>query len=277
MKIIVGKNSGFCFGVQRAVDGVQEQVSIYKKLKCLGHLVHNEIVTGILENKGVDFVDDISQVDNNSILAIRAHGVPESVYEEAKRRNITLLDYTCPKVAQIHTKIKEASNSGYQILLIGKKDHPEVIGSKGYAQNVIIIESVNDVYSLKDYEKVFVIVQTTFSYDKYKLIEEELKKKYKNIVCVNSICQSTKIRQEECKTIAKQSDFMIIIGGKKSSNTQKLYDIASSINKNCIIVQDENDKKIEDCKKYDIIGIMSGASTPKYTIDKVIERLNNNM
>lgn len=277
MKIIVGKNSGFCFGVQRAVDGVQDQISRYRNIKCLGHLVHNETVTNLLESKGVTFVDNISQVDNNSILAIRAHGVPENVYEEAKARNITILDYTCPKVSQIHGKIKEASNNGYQIILIGKKDHPEVVGSKGYASNVIIIENINDVYTLKEYNKVFAIVQTTFSYDKYKLIEKELKKKYKNIICVNSICQSTKIRQEECKKIAKQSDFMIIIGGKNSSNTQKLYDIASNINKNCIIIQDENDKKIEDCKKYDIIGIMSGASTPNCTIDNVIEKINNNM
>lgn len=277
MKIIVGKNSGFCFGVQRAVDGVQEQVARYKKIKCLGHLVHNETVTDMLEKEGVTFIDDISQAENNCVLAIRAHGVPESIYKEAKDRKIKILDYTCPKVVQIHNKIKDAASKGYQILLIGKKDHPEVIGSKGYASDVIIIENVSDIEKLNDYDKVFSIVQTTFSYDKYKLIEEKLKKKYKNIICINSICQSTKIRQEECKSIAKQSDFMIIIGGKNSSNTQKLYDIASNINKNCIIIQDECDKKIEDSKKYDIIGIMSGASTPSFIIDRVKDKINNNM
>lgn len=275
MKIIIGKNSGFCFGVRRAITGVEEQIRKYKKVKCLGHLVHNEIVTQELEEKGVKFVNDISEVENNSILVIRAHGVAENIYKESKQKNIKLIDYTCPKVCQIHNKIKEAANNGYQIILVGKKDHPEVIGSKGYADNVIVLESIDDIDRLDNYNKVFVIVQTTFSYDKYKLIEEALRKKYEKIQFVNSICESTRLRQEECKEIARKVDFMIIIGGTKSSNTQKLYDIAYSTNKNCIMIQDENDDRIKECKKYDTIGIMSGASTPDYIVENIVNKLNN--
>ena len=126
MKIVIGKNSGFCFGVRRAITGVEEQIRKYKKVKCLGHLVHNEIVTQELEEKGVKFVNDISEVENNSILVIRAHGVAENIYKESKQKNIKLIDYTCPKVCQIHNKIKEAANDGYQIILVGKKERYEI-------------------------------------------------------------------------------------------------------------------------------------------------------
>lgn len=274
MEIIIGRESGFCFGVKRAVDGVENEVSSRVKLNCLGEIVHNEVVVKKLMDKGVVFVDNIDEVKDNEYLAIRAHGVPEDVYKKAEERNIKLLDFTCPKVMQIHQKIKEASNNGYSIILIGKKEHPETIGSMGYAKDVYVIEDISEIEALPLFDKVFSIVQTTFSLDKYMSIEKKLKEKYSNIVCINSICPSTRNRQEECKKIAREADFMIIVGGKNSSNTKKLFEVACSECENCIIIQDENDKKIEESKKYDIIGVMSGASTPMETIDKVVARIN---
>lgn len=274
MEIIIGRESGFCFGVKRAVDGVENEVSSSGKLKCLGEIVHNEVVVKKLMDKGVVFVDNIDEVKDNEYLAIRAHGVPEDVYKKAEERNIKLLDFTCPKVMQIHKKIKEASNNGYSIILIGKKEHPETIGSMGYAKDVYVIEDISEIEALPLFDKVFSIVQTTFSLDKYISIEKKLKEKYSNIVCINSICPSTRNRQEECRKIAREADFMIIVGGKNSSNTKKLFEVACSECENCIIIQDENDKKIEESKKYDIIGVMSGASTPIETIDKVVARIN---
>ena len=274
MEIIIGRESGFCFGVKRAVDGVENEVSSSGKLNCLGEIVHNEVVVKKLMDKGVVFVDNIYEVKDNEYLAIRAHGVPEDVYKKAEERNIKLLDFTCPKVMQIHQKIKEASNNGYSIILIGKKEHPETIGSMGYAKDVYVIEDISEIEALPLFDKVFSIVQTTFSLDKYMSIEKKLKEKYSNIVCINSICPSTRNRQEECRKIAREADFMIIVGGKNSSNTKKLFEVACSECENCIIIQDENDKKIEESKKYDIIGVMSGASTPMETIDKVVARIN---
>lgn len=274
MEIIIGRESGFCFGVKRAVDGVENEVSSRGKLNCLGEIVHNEVVVKKLMDKGVVFVDNIDEVKDNEYLAIRAHGVPEDVYKKAEERNINLLDFTCPKVMQIHQKIKEASNNGYSIILIGKKEHPETIGSMGYAKDVYVIEDISEIEALPLFDKVFSIVQTTFSLDKYISIEKKLKEKYSNIVCINSICPSTRNRQEECRKIAREADFMIIVGGKNSSNTKKLFEVACSECENCIIIQDENDKKIEESKKYDIIGVMSGASTPMETIDKVVARIN---
>ena len=274
MEVILGKTAGFCYGVKRAVDGVENEVSSSGKLNCLGEIVHNEVVVKKLMDKGVVFVDNIDEVKDNEYLAIRAHGVPEDVYKKAEERNIKLLDFTCPKVMQIHQKIKEASNNGYSIILIGKKEHPETIGSMGYAKDVYVIEDISEIEALPLFDKVFSIVQTTFSLDKYMSIEKKLKEKYSNIVCINSICPSTRNRQEECRKIAREADFMIIVGGKNSSNTKKLFEVACSECENCIIIQDENDKKIEESKKYDIIGVMSGASTPMETIDKVVARIN---
>ena len=125
MKVIVGKTSGFCFGVKRAVDGVTQDVKRLKKLKCLGH---NEVVVNSLEKQGVTFVNSLEEVKDFETLAIRAHGVAQKIYDEAKSRNIELIDYTCPKVELIHKKIKEAEQEGYQVIIVGKKEHPETIG-----------------------------------------------------------------------------------------------------------------------------------------------------
>ena len=271
MKILIGKESGFCFGVKRAVDGVKEDVKSLDKLYCLGEIVHNEGVVSELENMGVKFVETLEEIEDGSNVAIRAHGVDEKTYKIAESKKLNIKDYTCPKVAQIHLKIKEKANDGYTIILIGKKSHPETIGSMGYANNIFVIETIDEVESLPDVSKVFSIVQTTFSMSKYFEIEKALKEKYPNIECLNTICASTKNRQEECAQIAKEAEFMIIVGGKNSSNTKKLYEVACSNCENCIIIQDETDKKIEECKNYDIIGIMSGASTPIETVQKIVE------
>lgn len=275
MNIIVGKESGFCFGVKRAVEGVESECKNLKNINCLGELVHNEVVIEKLKKQGVKFIDNIDDLSDGSVLVIRAHGVSQDVYDRAKAKNLKIIDYTCPKVAWIHKMIKEAQSRGCSVILIGKKNHPETIGSKGYAKDIYVIESIDEVKDLPKLDNVFSIVQTTFSYSKYMEIEKALKEKYPNIECINSICPSTKNRQEECRKIAKEADFMIIVGGKNSSNTKKLYEVACLECENCIIIQDENDKKIEDCKKYDIIGVMSGASTPMETIDKVVEKINN--
>ena len=273
MEILIGKNSGFCFGVKRAVEGVEKEVKKYKKINCLGEIVHNEVVVEKLQKMGVNFIENIDEAQNNSVLAIRAHGVDENTYKEAKNKNIEIIYKKYFKVKNIHEQIKKADEERYKIILVGKKTHPEVIGSKGYAKDVIVIESIDEVEELSDYEKVFCIVQTTFSYSKYIEIENKLKEKYSNIKCVNSICPSTKNRQLECQDIAEKVDFMIVIGGKNSSNTHKLYEVACKVNENSVIIQDENDKKIEECEKYGIIGIMSGASTPDETINKVVEKI----
>ncbi len=277
MEIIIGKNSGFCFGVKRAVDGVENTLKEHSNVKCLGSIVHNEVVIGDLEKKGVKFIKSMDEVRAGDTLIFRAHGVEEKLYKEAKEKNVEIIDYTCPKVALIHEQIKEAESNGYHVIIVGKKSHPEVLGSKGWARNADVIEEIADIDSLANYDKVFCIAQTTYSLSKFLEIEKELKEKYKDMVCVNSICPSTKIRQQECEELSKKVDFMIIVGGSESSNTKKLYEIAVKNNRNSILVGDECDKKIEESKKYGIIGIMSGASTPSITVEKIVEKIQESI
>ena len=278
MKIIIGKTSGFCYGVKRAVEGSLEQVKEKKEIYCLGELVHNEQVISDLESKGMKFINDINEVNNTEVI-IRAHGVKKEVYEIAKKRNIKLIDYTCPNVLKIHDIAREYRDKGYFIVLVGKKTHPENIGTSSHCgENYFVIENENDVdEAIKKIEQsnlkdLLVIVQTTFSEKNFESIEKQIKEKINptiNLVVKNTICASTSQRQKETEEISKQVEFMIIIGGKNSSNTQKLYEIAKNNCENAILIQNPNEINLEEIKKYNKIGVMAGASTPNKNIEEV--------
>lgn len=279
MEIIVGKTAGFCFGVLNAVKKTEEQIKKNKNIYCLGELVHNNEVIEKLKKQGVKFVDSINQAKDTTI--IRAHGATKEIYELAKKLNLKLIDLTCPKVLNIHKIAEEFSNNNYFIFLVGNKTHPEVIGTKSFCgKNSYIIEQLNEIdeamNNLKQArtKKILIISQTTFSVKKFneivKQIEDKLGNKYE-IQIKNTICNATQTRQEETKEISKKVDFMIIIGGKNSSNTNKLYEISKG---NCKTILIENEKELINIKNNDnvkSIGIMAGASTPKESVIKTIE------
>ncbi|MEE0865208.1 MAG: 4-hydroxy-3-methylbut-2-enyl diphosphate reductase [Clostridia bacterium] len=278
MKIIVGRTAGFCYGVKRAVEGAKEEVKKNNKsIFCLGEIVHNKQVVEELKNEGIIFVEEIDQAKGKTI--IRAHGVPKEEYEKAKKMNINIIDYTCPNVLKIHEIANEYSKKGYYIFLCGNEKHPENIGTISYCgNNFSIIEKEDDVYkALKNLkksklEKLLLISQTTYSLEKFRIIEEiignELDKNTK-LVVKNTICKATEFRQKETEEISKNVDCMIIIGGTNSSNTKKLYEIANRNCKNCICIETVGDLDLVELKKYDKIGIMAGASTPKKSIEEV--------
>lgn len=283
MEIIVGKTAGFCYGVKRAIDGVKEE-SKNNKLFCIGEIVHNRQVIEDLQNKGVNFVEDISKVhDAKSKVAIRAHGVKKEVYEIANKNKIDIIDYTCPNVLRIHEIAKEYAEKGFYIILCGKKEHPENIGTISYCgKNYSVIQDEKELKeALKRFEKtnikkLLVISQTTFSLKKFSLIEQTIKEELKdeeNIIIKNTICRATELRQKETEELSKKVDLMIIIGGKNSSNTIKLYEIAQKCCRNSICIEIADELKIEKISKYEKIGIMAGASTPKESIDNVIKKL----
>ena len=230
MELIVGRTAGFCYGVKRAVDGAKEQLKQNENLYGLGEIVHNQDVIKELEQLGMRFVNNIKEVKDR--VVIRAHGVSKDVYRFAKEKQIDLIDYTCPKVLKIHGTVKEYANEGYYIFLLGAKDHPENIGTLSYSkQHLSVIEQENDVSNALEMlykskiEKLLLISQTTYSLEKFYIIEDRIKKELpKNIELVvkNTICQATEIRQKETEKIAKKVDAMIVIGGKNSSNTKKL-------------------------------------------------------
>lgn len=283
MEIIVGKTAGFCYGVKRAIDGVKEE-SKNNKLFCIGEIVHNRQVIEDLQNKGVNFVEDISKVhDAKSKVAIRAHGVKKEVYEIANKNKIDIIDYTCPNVLRIHEIAKEYAEKGFYIILCGKKEHPENIGTISYCgKNYSVIQDEKELkealekFKSTKIKKLLIISQTTFSLKKFSLIEQVIKeelKDEKNIIIKNTICRATELRQKETEELSKKVDFMIVIGGKNSSNTIKLYEIANKYCENSICIETADELQIEKISEYKKIGVMAGASTPKESIDNVIEKL----
>lgn len=287
MKILLGKTAGFCYGVKRAVDGSIEQLQENKEqeIYCLGELVHNKQVISELEEKGIKFIENINEIKNkNSKVIIRAHGVEKNIYKKAEEQKIDIIDYTCPNVLRIHKIAENYEKQGYYIFLTGAENHPEIIGIISCCgENFSLIKNEEDVEkAIEDLKKsnikrLVLISQTTYSIKKFenvkKLIEEKIPKDIE-LVVKNTICLATEQRQKETKELSTKVDMMIIIGGKNSSNTKKLYEIASENCKNtiCIETKEELDKK--QYANIEKIGIMAGASTPQKSIDEVIKFLS---
>lgn len=282
MDIFVGKTAGFCYGVKNAVDKTKEEVQKQKTTYCLGELVHNKQVTQKLEEQGLIIIDNIENAKENVI--IRSHGVPEEVYKKARELNLKVIDLTCPNVLKIHNIVKEYSSKGYYIFIIGQKDHAETIGTVSYCkENSTVLEKEEDINkAIKDLKKsslkkVLVVSQTTFSMEKFdriiKNIEENINKNIE-LKVKNTICNATSIRQKETQKIAKQVELMIIIGGKHSSNTNKLYEIAKKECSNCILIETAEELDKNCIKNINTIGIMAGASTPNESIENTVEKLN---
>lgn len=280
MEIIVGKTAGFCFGVKRAVEGSEEVLkNTQEDVYCLGEIVHNRDVVEDLKAKGLKFIDNIQESKGKTI--IRAHGVPKEVYAYAKQKGIIVRDYTCPNVLKIHDIAYKYSQKGYYICLCGSKTHPENIGTLSYCgENVSVIENEDDTFkAIENFKrtgikKLLLISQTTFSLEKFYIIREILENELPydvEFVQNNTICKATELRQLETKKIAQEVQYMIIIGGKNSSNTRKLYDIAKKECEHSVCVENKGELDLEEIKKFDKIGIMAGASTPGKSIDEVVE------
>ena len=284
MKIIVGEKSGFCYGVQKAVEKAEvELVNTNDSLYCLGELVHNKTVTDGLKKKGLILIDDISQAKGKTV--IRAHGVPKEVYEEAKRKGIELIDLTCPNVLKIHKTVSSYQENEYYIFLIGKENHPETIGTISFCgNNAKVISHVDEVQSAieefkqTNLKKILVISQTTYSLEQFHAIVEEITKqigKEIKLEVMNTICSATELRQKETEELSKQVELMIVIGGKNSSNTTKLYEICLKNCENVIFVENEQEIDVKEVQKYEKIGIVAGASTPKSSIESIVKLLKN--
>ena len=282
MEIIIGKTAGFCFGVANAVNKTDKLLDENNNICCLGELVHNKQVTKELEKKGLKFIDSISQAKKDVI--IRAHGEKKETYFKAKEMGVNVIDLTCPKVTKIHKIAEEYVSKGYYILLVGNKNHPETIGTISYCgDNSYIIEDEDDVKeALQDLYKskiknAIVLAQTTFSLDKCNkiidLIEDDIKDKNIELEIKKTICDATKLRQEETRKISLQVDMMIILGGKHSSNTNKLYEIAKINCNDSILIETHEELDLKKLEKYRKIGIMAGASTPQKSIDSLVEML----
>lgn len=273
-KITVAKTAGFCFGVDRAVKIVYDELEKKSRVSTLGPIIHNPDVVNDLEAKGVKTISSLNEADGEKII-IRSHGVAKSVYDELKKRKIEYIDATCPFVERIHKIVKEKSEDGFVILVAGDKDHPEVKGIAGFCSGehyIFADENELEKIFLKNLsfreKKVAIIAQTTYNikiWDKCKAIA---KKHCESIQISDTICNSTSERQREAEELAKKSDLMIIIGGKHSSNTVKLFDVCSQYTK-CYHIENAGDICEIDFNDTDSIGITAGASTPAYIIKEV--------
>ena len=282
MEIILGQKAGFCYGVKNVVEKSSEIVKNEKNIYCLGELVHNKQVMDELENEGLIVVNDINEIPNGNKVIFRAHGIIKEIYDIAKSKELEVIDLTCPSVLAIHKKAGKYSEDGY-VILIGEKKHPETIGTKSFASQGYVIEDYEDIpNAIENFEKsklkkIYIIAQTTFSVEKFDKICSEIKKLSTNVEIIvdKTICNATRLSQEETEEIAKKVELMIIIGGKNSANTKKLYDISIANCKNAILVQTKEDIDINLVHKYEKIGIMAGASTPDKSIQDIVEYIKN--
>lgn len=273
--ITVAKTAGFCYGVKRAVDGVYEEIEKGNKIATLGHLIHNGQVIAELEEKGVKSYKSVSQIPKDVSVVIRAHGVGEDVYREIGDR--TCIDLTCPFVSKIHKIVKKHYVDGYNIVIVGDKDHPEVIGINGHCgDSAFIINDINcDMPKELCEKQLCVVAQTTINRFFFGEIVQNIKKTCKSTLIFDTICSATKDRQKEAEELSKTSDVMIVIGGKESSNTRKLYEISK---KNCDLTYHiETERDLPAKITHNKIGITAGASTPSGIIEEVVKAMSENM
>lgn len=275
-EIIRATNSGFCFGVDRAVKEAFSIMNPKGKTYTLGPLIHNKDVTNKLIEKGIDEIgiEDIRDLSEDDTVIIRTHGVAMGIFDELKAKKVEIIDLTCPYVINIQKKVKEYYHKGYKIVILGDKNHPEVVGLNGYCDDsAYITKSGNLDIPLKG--KICVVSQTTEKQENWLNLIGNIAKTAKEFVAFNTICKATEERQESAEEISKKVDVMIVIGGKSSSNTTKLYEICK---KNCnrtFLIENAKDLVAikEEIKDAVMVGITAGASTPEWIIKEAMENL----
>ncbi|MCC9295522.1 bifunctional 4-hydroxy-3-methylbut-2-enyl diphosphate reductase/30S ribosomal protein S1 [Clostridium sp. WLY-B-L2] len=279
MKIILADKSGFCFGVKRAVEkAVSTQKKFKKNIYTLGPLIHNNNVVKKLEEKGIFPIekDDMNNLKEGDVVIIRSHGVPKYIFTFLKDKKINVIDATCPYVSNIQKKVQEYYKLGYSILIVGDKTHPEVIGINGWCENTAIVSKDGlDLNKLSS--RLCIVSQTTERQSNWQKVLSVVIKQCKEFIAFNTICSATEFRQKSAEDISKKVDMMVVLGGKNSSNTTKLYEICKNNCKNTIHV--ENSGEIPDniirSNKIKTIGVTAGASTPDWIIKEAILKMSD--
>lgn len=273
-EVKLAKSAGFCFGVKRAVDMVYEEAKKGGSIYTYGPIIHNEEVVSDLEKKGVRVINNEDELDdiNNGTVIIRSHGVPKKIYDKMISKGLNVIDATCPFVKKIHNIVMEHSGPDDIIIIIGNKNHPEVEGIRGWSNcTTFVVENEEEIDNLPYFggKNVYIVAQTTFNYNKFKELVEIIEKKGYNSSAVNTICNATEERQTEAKSLALESDAMIVIGGKHSSNTQKLYQICKKECAGTLYIQTLDDLELNELTSVRSVGITAGASTPNNIIEEV--------
>ena len=284
MHVILAKSAGFCFGVKRAVETVyREAQKEGQPIYTYGPIIHNEEVVADLEQKGVAVVLSVEELKEKpkGTVIIRSHGVEKMIYDEIRALGFEIVDATCPFVLKIHRLVDQYSRDGYHVVIIGNDTHPEVEGIKGWSipEQTTVIGNREDAekFSLSSEKKVCIVSQTTFNYNKFQELVEIMTKKGYDITVLNTICNATEERQTEAEQIAREADAMIVIGGRASSNTQKLFEICKKECENTYYIQTMKDLDLSRLKSTDNVGITAGASTPNNIIEEVQKNVRNEL
>ena len=281
MEIRLAECAGFCFGVKRAIDTVYEQLAKGKTIYTYGPIVHNEEVVRELAERGVGVLENREALEKlpaqedgseSAAVIIRAHGVPAEIYRLLEEKGLECIDATCPFVKRIHRIVEKESREGSHIVIIGNPGHPEVEGIVGWCSgSATVLEEPEEAMNFIPPEgrKLCVVSQTTFNYNKFQYIVEIFEKKGYNDSVVNTICNATEERQRSAKAIAAEADVMIVIGGKHSSNSRKLYEICQRECEHTYFIQTLDDLHLDLPKAVRLVGITAGASTPNKLIEEV--------
>ena len=282
-EILLAENSGFCFGVRQAIEKTEEQINLKKSGKIKGRiftcgpLIHNRLVTDDLAERGVGIITSAGEAAPKDVVIVRSHGESKAFFEDARSRGITVIDATCPFVRKIQLLAEEAHHEGRKIIIVGDREHPEVRGINGWCENsAVIVNSPEEAESVKG-DNYFLVCQTTIKKELLDEITQILSKNNVGFEARNTICSATTLRQTSCSSLAECCDAMVVIGGKDSSNTRKLYQIAKKVCKNAYFIEKNEDLPLHQLKKYNKIGVAAGASTPECVIKEVIATMSENI
>ncbi len=279
MKLLLSKPRGFCAGVERAIETVEQALKLWGPPIYVKHeIVHNKHVVEDLKQKGAIFIEDLEEVPRNARLIYSAHGISPAVRAQAKERGLIEIDATCGLVTKVHSAVKRFAQKGYRIILIGHRTHVEVIGTAGEApEATTIVESVEDVEALRfsPQEKLFYTTQTTLSLDDVKEITEALVAKYPHIETLpsSSICYATTNRQMALREITGMAQLVLVVGDPKSSNSNRLREVATLRGVPSYLINDEREIKTDWLAGVQVIGLTAGASTPEHVVQRCIQTL----
>lgn len=278
MEILVAKELGFCFGVKRAVktasDAADAAASDDAPVYTLGPIVHNNTVVEALQDVGVWAREAIDEIDSGTVV-IRAHGVPPDVLQAAEDKGLHVIDATCPLVTRVQQLARTLHDDGYQVVIFGKPDHPEVVGIAGWAgEGAIIVQNLDEVAALPRRKKIGVVSQTTQILADYQAVVGALMNKGQEVRAYNTICNATAHRQATAVEVAQQVDVMVVIGEAHSSNSRRLAEVCAQVNPRTHCVATANELDAAWFAGATKVGITAGASTPDITIDAVVDWLN---
>lgn len=274
MKIIIADKAGYCFGIENAMKMVENTIKSEKApIYTLGPISHNKQVTEKLEEQNVKILkDEEAKALEKGCVILRSHGVSKNIIEDLKTKDITIVNATCPYVRAVQKKVEDHFKAGYQIIIVGNKEHPEVIGANGWCENkALIINDINHLENVEIYDRICIVAQTTIIEAKFNEICEAVKKRAPEVVIFNTICSATAERQTAAAKTAKEVEYMIVIGGYHSSNTQKLVDICKIHCEKTCHVETIRDLDMAEVRSFDKIGITAGASTPDWIVKEVLE------